>query len=94
MTDKLVEKIARIIANEHPNQIKYTLSSKELAHKLIPIISQAVAGEIIGWGIEICHEHLPKWQGEVDLMGGVLSRRECPECWKALRAKYTGEVKP
>ncbi len=39
--------------------------------------------EVVEWGIEICHEHLPKWKGKVDLMGGVLSRRECPKCWQA-----------
>jgi len=32
--------------------------------------------EIGEWGIEICNEH---YKG-----GGVISRRECPECWKAL----------
>ena len=40
---------------------------------------------ILNWGIEICHEHLPKWEGRVDLMGGVQSRRECPKCWQALK---------
>ena len=46
--------------------------------------SHARVKRIVKWGIEICHEHLPTWQGRVDLMGGVLSRRECPKCWQAL----------
>jgi len=38
MDKELIEKVARIIAQEHPNQLKYTLSPRELALKLIPII--------------------------------------------------------
>ena len=39
-----------------------------------------LVGEILRWGIEQCQEH---YTG-----GGVCSRRECPECWKALAQKY------
>lgn len=42
MNDKLVEEVARMIANEHPYQMKYTLSPKELARKIVPIISKAI----------------------------------------------------
>ncbi len=34
---------------------------------------------LIQWGIEQCQEH---YKG-----GGVISRRECPECWKSLKAE-------
>ena len=51
---------------------------------------------IANWGIEICHEHLPKWMGRVDLLGGVSSRRECPRCWQALSGdkKETDSARP
>ena len=33
--EKLVEWMTKMIAEEHPNQIKYTLSPSELVHKIL-----------------------------------------------------------
>jgi len=56
-------------------------SLREVARKA----EQERLRQIVEWGMESCIEHLPKWQGQVDLMGGVLTRRECPKCWQELK---------
>ncbi|KKL98678.1 hypothetical protein LCGC14_1822040 [marine sediment metagenome] len=45
---------------------------------------EARIASLIQWGIEQCQEH---YKG-----GGVISKRECPECWKSLKANPTSEV--
>lgn len=47
INEELVEEVARIIASEYPNQTKYTLSPRELAYKLIPIIRKAERERIL-----------------------------------------------
>ncbi len=44
--------------------------------------AKAQARKILEWGIEPCTEHLVKYNGRVDLMQGIMSKRECPYCWQ------------
>jgi hypothetical protein len=42
-------------------------------------LGKSVQTIIAEWGLEICTEHQPNDRG---LMSGVITRRECPICWK------------
>ena len=70
-----------------PKEICRAVGCTSMGEGVLEIIGQsnkAQAKKIAEWGNEICSEHLPKWKGSVDLMGGVLSKRECPKCWQEL----------
>ena len=52
------------------NQVSYSLRE-------VQEIAKAQLKKVVGWGIEQCRRH---YKG-----GGVISKRECPECWKVLK---------
>ena len=83
------EAIIIAVCGECPFEGKYTDEDCHACQRQLKAIAQEAQRDtlrqVAEWGIEICTEHLPKWQGHVDLMGGVLSRRECPKCWQELK---------
>ena len=103
--EELREKIAEVLRRNMGVRVADTIHGKEkeyffpdMTGELLTLLQQRVEEakkqereRIVNWGIEICHEHLPKWQGEIDLMGGVLSRRECHKCWQALSPDKEGK---
>jgi len=82
LSPEAIKNILLEVANIYYDaEVDVTVSHTRLAQEA----QRDTLRQVAEWGIEICTEHLPKWQGHVDLMGGVLSRRECPKCWQELK---------
>ena len=57
-------------------RMSLTNSPKDLTPRLLEAQVRETLKMVGEWGIEQCQEH---YKG-----GGVISKRECPECWKSL----------